>query len=120
VPRVVPVAVLVAASLVLAVWGTWPTAAPLSTHVIDGPKLAGPFAATIQADVYDTLWILAWDVHALTTRPATLLDANIFHPARGTLALAEHMLGALPMYVTYERSRDNFRCSFRDREAHKA
>ncbi len=50
------------------------------------------------ADVNLILWILAWDWHALTTAPWSLFDANIFHPARSTLAGAEHMLGYLPIF----------------------
>ncbi len=42
-------------------------------------------------------WILAWDVHALTTQPAHLFDANIFYPYPATLAYSEHLLGiAIP------------------------
>jgi len=51
------------------------------------------------ADVLLTVWILAWDVHALVTRPLELFHANIFYPARYTLALAEHLLGNLPAFA---------------------
>jgi hypothetical protein len=44
-------------------------------------------------DMHLAVWILAWGFHALTTDPALLFDANIFYPARGSLAGAEHMLG---------------------------
>ena len=44
-----------------------------------------------------TTWILAWDVHALTTAPLRLLDANMFHPHRWTLAYTEHLLGLVPL-----------------------
>jgi hypothetical protein len=44
-------------------------------------------------------WILAWDVHALTTPPVTLFDANIFYPARDALAYSENMLGVLPVFA---------------------
>lgn len=37
-------------------------------------------------------WTLAWVAHALTTAPAALFDANIFHPEAGTLAYSESML----------------------------
>src|SRR5512138_2106203 len=37
-------------------------------------------------------WALAWTPHALATHPAALLDANIFYPARGTLALSESLV----------------------------
>jgi hypothetical protein len=48
-------------------------------------------------------WALAWDVHALTTQPARLFDANIFYPAPYALAYSEHFLGhllvALPVHL---------------------
>lgn len=97
--RALAVVLVCAGGIAIAVWGTWPVAGRLSTHVIDGSRLGGPFPATIQADVYLTLWILGWDAHALTTAPASLFDGNIFHPASGSLALSEHMLGALPIYL---------------------
>jgi hypothetical protein len=41
-------------------------------------------------DPYLNLWILGWDLRAISTSPWSLLngavfDANIFHPARQTL-----------------------------------
>jgi hypothetical protein len=74
-------------------------AAHLATHVYDPTHTPGVFGWALVSDVYLTLWIPAWDVHALTTAPATLFDANILHPAPRTLALAEHMLGMLPLYA---------------------
>jgi hypothetical protein len=38
------------------------------------------------------LWILGWVYHALTTDPLALFDANIFYPARDTLALSNHRI----------------------------
>ena len=38
------------------------------------------------------LWVLSWVHHALTHAPFTLFDANIFYPARDTLALGDHQL----------------------------
>jgi hypothetical protein len=35
------------------------------------------------------LWVLSWGLHALTTAPTRLFDANIFHPARDAFALSE-------------------------------
>jgi hypothetical protein len=44
-------------------------------------------------------WSLAWDHHALATRPCRLLDANIFHPHEKTLLYSDHLLGlALPLW----------------------
>jgi len=92
-------AVLIAVSGAIAVLGTWPMAAHLRTHVVDpGSDPLAAFWSKL-ADVHLTLWILAWDVHALTTAPTALFDANIFHPAPHTLALSENLLGALPAYL---------------------
>ena len=38
-------------------------------------------------------WTIAWGQHALATAPCTLVDANIFHPERGTLLYSDHLLG---------------------------
>lgn len=38
------------------------------------------------------MWRLAWVAHQLTVDPTTLFDANIFWPARGTLAYSDAML----------------------------
>jgi hypothetical protein len=100
-------AAAVAGALALAVWCTWPLACHLGTHIYDPQPVADVFNWDIGADIYLTLWILAWDVHALATAPGALFDANIFHPARNTLACSEHMLGALPLYLpAYLLSRD--------------
>ena len=58
--------------------------------------LLGGFARGIwgaQHDGAHNLWVLAWGYHALTTDPRGLFDANIFYPARATLALSELRLG---------------------------
>jgi hypothetical protein len=44
-------------------------------------------------------WILAWDVHALTTNPLNLFNANIFYPVQNTLALSEHMIAVVPLFA---------------------
>jgi hypothetical protein len=71
----------------------------LGTQVYDPAKHAGGVAWKLRRDVYLTQWIFAWEVHAITTAPEHLFDANIFHPAPCSLALAEHMLGAMPLYL---------------------
>jgi hypothetical protein len=47
-------------------------------------------------------WEAAWELHALTTDPASLPHANIFHPLRFTLGMDEPVLGttilALPLW----------------------
>ena len=69
----------------LAVVLTWPATAHLGSVVVN---LGDPLLTT---------WILAWDVHALTTAPLRFLDANMFHPHRWTLAYTEHLLGLVPL-----------------------
>lgn len=43
-------------------------------------------------DAYFSIWRLAWIAHQLTRDPWHLFDANIFHPATGTLAYSDAML----------------------------
>ena len=43
-------------------------------------------------DAHFSIWRLAWIAHQLPADPAHLFDANIFHPASGTLALSDAML----------------------------
>ena len=59
---------------------TWPQARQLGTHAVD------------HHDVYLNMWRLGWVAHALSTAPASLLDGNIFYPARRTLTLSDAML----------------------------
>lgn len=65
---------------------TWPSVAHLSDAVSD------------PGDPYINSWVLDWVQHALTS-DAKLFDANIFHPARTTLALSEHLFG--PAVVSF-------------------
>ena len=71
--------------IALAVVLTWPATPRLGSAVHD---LGDPVLTT---------WILAWDVHALTTAPLRRFDANAFHPRRFTLAYTEHLLGLIPL-----------------------
>jgi hypothetical protein len=48
-------------------------------------------------DAYFSAWRLAWVAHQLPRDPRHLFDANIFHPATGTLAFSDAML--LPAIV---------------------
>jgi len=68
-----------------AVLMTWPLA-----------RLAHPVLPSSD-DTYFSVWRLAWVAHQLPADPGRLFDANIFHPATGTLALSDAMLfvGAL-------------------------
>jgi hypothetical protein len=52
----------------------------------------GSRALDLGPDTRLFFWTMGWDLHALRT-PARLFDANIFFPARGTLAYSENLLG---------------------------
>jgi hypothetical protein len=54
-------------------------------------------ASTVLNDSPDThlfLWTLGWDVHALTSQPFSIFDANIYYPQRLTLAYSENLIGS--------------------------
>src|SRR5579871_4165721 len=57
---------------------------PLGLHLAD--------ALVDQPDTLFNSWVLAWDVHALTTNPLHLLDANIFFPFHQPLTYSDIML----------------------------
>ena len=40
------------------------------------------------------LWTLSWDVHAFLRQPLDVFDANIYYPARLTLAYSENLIGS--------------------------
>lgn len=65
---------------VLAVAMTWPLLSP-GANVLPGSD-----------DAYFSVWRLAWFAHQLPRDPSHLFDANIFHPATGTLAFSDAML----------------------------
>ncbi len=77
---------------------TWPLLRHPATTVLDAVSLYGPASALVQRDINLTMWVLAWDSHALVTDPLRLFHANAFWPAPYTLALSEHMLGNLPLF----------------------
>ena len=96
--RAVDVAVVTTLYAALALALTWPLASVIDTHL---GALEGP------GDPYLELYILGWDLHTLSARPSALFtldifDANIFHPAAGTLAYSDHLilqaLALLPVY----------------------
>lgn len=76
----------------LVVWLTWPFAAHVATHLPRAHDVA-------LVDPPYTAWVLAFETHALTTAPFDLLDANIYHPARGTLFYGPTAFGALPYFA---------------------
>ena len=92
-------AALCALYVALAVFATWPVARYAADHVVDAVKMYGQLGWLTQADIFLHTWILSWGVHALSTAPTTLLDANIFHPSRWALARSEHDLGNLPLFA---------------------
>jgi hypothetical protein len=89
--------VTLAIAILTAVASTWPIAAHLSDHVIDGAALIAPnrkesfAAANIGADVITTVWIVNWILHALITQPLHPWDANIFYPTPLAGARQEHL-----------------------------
>ena len=66
---------------VLAVLHTW----PLVLH-------PGRYSLNYNADTQLNEWILAWVAHQLPRAPAHLFEANIFYPARDTLAFSEPLI----------------------------
>ena len=64
----------------------------------------GSEAIDLGPDTRLFLWTLAWNTEALTQKPFSLFDANIFYPEPRTLAYSEHQLGsalvAAPLLVT--------------------
>src|SRR5438876_1908339 len=81
----------------LVLWATWPLARDGATHVVDA--FQGGVRWLSLADVLFVVWSLAWDTHALATAPASLLDGNIFYPARWALARSDTFLGHLPFFA---------------------
>ena len=78
--------------LVLVLWLAWPLPAHLGSHL---PH------TTFSAD-FDTLyttWALGWETHAITTDPARILDANIYHPTPTALLYGPTAFGALPFFA---------------------
>jgi hypothetical protein len=74
--------------LAVAVVTTWPLA--LHPSALVGAQV-GP------GDPFLYLWVLGWGMHAVLHDPMSLLNgevfnANIFHPAAGTLSYSDHLL----------------------------
>src|SRR5204863_293548 len=60
---------------------------PFSLNVHHGVLAGG-------ADDQEVMWIVGWDVHALTHQPLSIFDANILYPEPKTLAYAENLIGS--------------------------
>jgi hypothetical protein len=67
--------------VLLALLHTWP--------LITAP---GTLSRNDNGDAQLNEWILAWIAHQLPRAPAHLFDANIFYPARDTLAFSEPLI----------------------------
>jgi hypothetical protein len=69
----------------------------LGIYAVLTVALTWPFAANLRVmDAGDSAffaWEIGWTVHALSTDPAQLPHANIFHPLRYTLGMDEPVLG---------------------------
>jgi hypothetical protein len=83
---------LLAVYAAIVVWLTWPLASKVATY-LPAPD------DRIHFDTLRVAWSLAWESHALTTSPARLLDANIYHPAPHALLYGQLAIGALPYFM---------------------
>jgi len=91
----VPRALAITAYVVIAAWWLWPLPVHLGDHAVIEPSRMSQVAA----DYHLIVWALAWDTHALLTRPWDLFDANVFFPAPRALAFSEHFLGYVPLFA---------------------
>ena len=68
----------------------------LVTLCLAYPLSVGPAGHVLSAspDTNLFLWTLSWDAHAFVRQPFTLFDANIYYPARLTLAYSENLIGS--------------------------
>lgn len=57
-------------------------------------RLAASHQLSCCNDTWLFIWTIGWDVHALTTAPWAIFDANIFYPRSNTLAYSEHLIGS--------------------------
>ncbi len=68
------------------------------TLLLAYPLSLGPGTSALPGDP-DTdlfMWTLAWDTHAMVSRPLSIFDANIDYPQPDTLAYSENLLGSVP------------------------
>jgi len=98
--RPLPATLLAALAYAAAVvFLSWPLVLAPGTTLIDPVALGGPGSVWAKADLDLLVWILSWTSHALVSRPLELFQANIFHPARDTLASSENLIGLAPLSV---------------------
>jgi len=87
-------------------WTPWAAAALFSAAAVamTWPLVQGLDRLVSDAgDTYLTAWIFHWDWRQFFRDPVHLFDANIFYPARLTLAFSENLFGAaifgFPLYA---------------------
>lgn len=73
-----------------------PTFDDLGGSVLGSVRYFGGISG--ECDTNLGMWILSWGWKALTRHPTALFDAPFLHPARRTLAGAEHALGLQPLF----------------------
>jgi hypothetical protein len=96
--RTVPATILAACAYAGAVvYLAWPLVLAPGTTLVDPLALGTSGGTWVKVDLDLLVWILAWMSHALVSQPLDLFQANIFHPARDTLASSEHLLGLAPI-----------------------
>jgi len=76
---------------VVALVATWPLVLHLGTRL---PSL--PSDSTGRVDPLFEAWTVAWDGHAALHQPLHLFQANIFWPARDSLAFSDSLIGYTP------------------------
>ena len=76
--------------------------------------LASAPATLSRNDNKDTVlntWAIAWVAHALVTAPSHVLDGNIFHPERHTIAFSDPVIVPGALVGARPRRRRRARCS---------
>lgn len=63
---------------------TWPAWWKAADHQLGGGT-----------DPWLFIWTIGWNVHALTSAPWAIFNANIFYPHPNTLAYSEHLIGTV-------------------------
>ena len=79
--------------LLIAGWRAWPLPAYMAS------SLPCTSLVVCRYDTIYTTWVLAYETHVLTTAPAHLYQANIYHPAASALLYGPTSLGALPFFA---------------------
>ncbi len=79
-------ALMIALSVAVAIVMSWPLTLHLSSKLPQGAS----------RDPFYLAWEVAWEGHALVHQPQRFYDANIFWPARDSLALTDVSIGYAP------------------------